>query len=82
MPEVREPEELEEEYDSAYEYYEEDGDLPDDCALRHDGQCGMAGTEWCDFVCSMRDSEFFAGSKAWIKAHTVKHRRKFARRYL
>ncbi len=36
-----------------------------DCGLRHDGQCGLAGTEHCDFICPFRDSEDFAGSAAW-----------------
>ena len=36
-----------------------------ECGLDNDGQCGLAGTEWCDFECPMRDSEFFAGSAAW-----------------
>lgn len=48
------------------EDFEEDDDGWDDCALRADGQCGMAGTEWCDFECPNRDSEHFAGSAAWI----------------
>lgn len=44
-------------------------DLLDECALGPDGQCGHAGSEHCDFVCPMRDSEHFAGSAAWRKKH-------------
>lgn len=40
-----------------------------DCGLGDDGQCGHAGSEQCDFGCPMRDSEWFAGSKAWNKKH-------------
>lgn len=36
-----------------------------DCHLGHDGQCGAAGSEWCDFECPMRHSDLFVGSKAW-----------------
>lgn len=45
-------------------------DLDDmECGLRADGQCSMAGTEHCDFVCPHRHSENFVGSAAWIKKH-------------
>lgn len=27
------------------------------CGLRHDGYCGNAGTEYCDFECPFRDEE-------------------------
>lgn len=50
---------------------DEEDDL-DECALRPDGQCGMAGSEWCDWECPMRNSEFFAGSDAWRKNHSRK----------
>lgn len=40
-----------------------------DCHLGADGQCGAAGSEDCDWNCPYRDSELFAGSKAWMKAH-------------
>lgn len=55
-------------------HFECDGDLYDeddemdrehDCGLMDDGQCALAGTEWCDFECPYRDSEDFAGSEAW-----------------
>lgn len=55
----------------------DDGD-PDEfdddfeCGLRRDGQCGMAGSEYCDFNCPNRESEFFAGSAAWRKKHARK----------
>jgi hypothetical protein len=26
-------------------------DWPDDCQMHHDGQCGAAGSEYCDFEC-------------------------------
>ena len=54
------------------EYYDGCDDESDDdaeCGLSPDGQCGLAGSEHCDFDCPYRDSEFFAGSKAWDKAH-------------
>jgi len=41
----------------------------DDCGLCDDGQCTMAGTEYCDFECQNRDSELFVGSKVWKKKH-------------
>ena len=40
-----------------------------ECQLMRDGQCLLAGSQWCDFECPMRDSEHFAGSAAWNKAH-------------
>lgn len=46
----------------------DDTDLDEDCGLMPDGQCLNAGTEHCDFSCPNRDSEDFAGSKAWMKA--------------
>jgi hypothetical protein len=53
--------------------YDDDSDDPEeddfDCGLMADGQCTMAGSEDCDFSCPNRDSELFAGSKAWMKAH-------------
>jgi hypothetical protein len=36
-----------------------------ECGLGRNGQCSLAGTEHCDFVCPFRDSEDFAGSAAW-----------------
>lgn len=56
-------------YDEDYIEPEDEWDELDECGLMHDGQCTQAGTEHCDFVCPMRDSEFFAGSKAWRKKH-------------
>lgn len=47
----------------------DDFDPADECMLRPDGQCGAAGSEWCDFECPYRDSELFAGSEAWSKKH-------------
>lgn len=46
----------------------------DECGLGSDGQCSMAGSEHCDFCCPNRDSELFAGSKAWCRAHGVQYR--------
>ncbi len=40
-----------------------------DCHLMDDGQCLAAGSEDCDWNCPYRDSELFAGSKAWMKKH-------------
>lgn len=45
-----------------------------DCHLGPDGQCGKAGSEECDWECPMRNSEFFAGSAAWIKKHSKKRK--------
>lgn len=58
--------------DNEYDDYDDewnDCDLMDECGLGHDGQCSMAGTEHCDFVCPMRNSEDFCGSKAWNEKH-------------
>jgi hypothetical protein len=52
---------------------EEDFDPADECMLGPDGQCGLAGSEWCDFECPLRDSEFFAGSAAWRAKHEKKN---------
>jgi hypothetical protein len=52
------------------DYDEDDGGwLEQECGLMHDGQCSLAGSEHCDFVCPYRDSEDFAGSAAWHKKH-------------
>lgn len=51
---------------------ENEFDPMDECGLAHDGQCSMAGTEHCDFVCPMRNSEEFCGSAAWKKKHGIK----------
>lgn len=54
--------------------FDDFGDLEDenadDCMLLDDGQCMAAGSEWCEFECSYRDSELFAGSKAWDEKHS------------
>ena len=55
-------------YDDDYEV-EDDDDEYDDCGLMPDGQCLKAGSEECDWVCPMRNSEFFAGSAAWCRKH-------------
>jgi hypothetical protein len=49
-----------------------DLDPADDCMLMDDGQCMAAGSEWCEFECPHRDSEDFAGSKAWNEKHGIK----------
>ena len=56
-----------EDYDD--EEIDELAELLDACMLGEDGQCGLAGSEHCDWECPMRDSKYFAGSKAWMKAH-------------
>lgn len=64
------------------DYYDEDHadadedfeDEWDNCGLGDDGQCSLAGSEHCDFSCANRDSELFAGSRAWCKKHKVKYR--------
>ena len=55
-------------WDFDYDDYddEDEFDPSDDCMLGDDGQCGAAGSEWCDFECPYRDSELFAGSAAWL----------------
>lgn len=55
--------------DDDNEYEDDEDAILGECGLMHDGQCSQAGTEHCDFVCPMRDSEEFCGSKAWIKKH-------------
>lgn len=51
------------------DFYEDEDSSEDDllqeCGLMHDGQCSQAGTEHCDFICPMRQSDQFCGSKAW-----------------
>ena len=50
--------------------FEDDDDFTDMmCGLHGDGQCGNAGSEYCDFECPYRDSELFAGSAAWRAKH-------------
>lgn len=56
-------------FDDDYED-EDDFDPADDCMLGDDGQCGAAGSEWCEFECPYRDSELFAGSAAWCAKHS------------
>lgn len=57
-------------YDDDNEYDADDDDWLDmECGLASDGQCSQAGTEHCDFVCPRRNSENFAGSKAWRVKH-------------
>lgn len=54
------------------DFYDDEGelDLDADCGLMGDGQCMLAGTEWCDFECPHRDSELFAGSAANLAARS------------
>ncbi len=56
-----------------FDFEEDDGDEYendlDDCGLMNDGQCGYAGSEYCDFECPYRDSDLFAGSEAWHRKH-------------
>ena len=56
--------------------YPDDGEPEDElamaeleCGLHRDGQCSLAGSEHCDFICPFRSSEDFAGSAAWIAKH-------------
>lgn len=51
---------------------DEHDDFETECGLGPDGQCGMAGSEHCDFCCPMRNSEYFAGSTAWNEKHKTK----------
>lgn len=58
-------------------FFDDDGKLDDEddftdmmCGLHSDGQCGNAGSEYCDFECPYRDSELFAGSDAWCAKHS------------
>lgn len=53
------------------DFYDEEDELDreHDCGLDGEGQCSLAGTEWCDFECPYRDSELFAGSEAWRRKH-------------
>ena len=52
--------------------YDPEDEFEFDCHLGPDGQCGKAGSEECDWECPMRNSEFFAGSAAWIRKHRKK----------
>lgn len=63
-------------YDDFDDVYDDEDELDReaDCGLMDDGQCMLAGTEWCDFECPNRDSELFAGSEAWRKKHERKAR--------
>lgn len=54
--------------DDPRDWDEEDGD-DIDCGLMPDGQCAMAGSEECDWVCPHSRSEHFAGSAAWRRKH-------------
>lgn len=49
---------------------DDDDSMDDECGLTDGGQCMLAGTEHCDFECPWRDSERFAGSRAWIEKHS------------
>jgi len=41
----------------------EDDAFDEDCGLNFDdGQCALAGTEYCDWHCSWRNSDQFAGN--------------------
>jgi hypothetical protein len=33
------------------DFDDEDDEWPADCHMHHDGQCGAAGSEWCEFEC-------------------------------
>jgi hypothetical protein len=60
-------EELKAEFDP-YDDYDEPDPMEEaelECGLGGDGQCSLAGSEHCDFVCPFRESEDFAGSAAW-----------------
>lgn len=61
----------EDEYNDYNDGLDGEQDVEDDfdCHLGRDGQCTAAGSEMCDWECPMRDSEFFAGSKAWNEKH-------------
>ena len=58
--------------DDPRDWDEEDGDY-EDCGLMPDGQCLKAGSEECDWECPNRNSELFAGSRAWCKKRGVKY---------
>lgn len=55
--------------DDDYDDDFEDEDDLFDCHLMADGLCGKAGSEECDWECPLRNSEFFAGSEAWMRKH-------------
>lgn len=57
-------------YDDCCSDYDDDG-LDDEtaeaemnCSMRPDGQCGQAGSEYCDFVCPFRDENSSEDSPA------------------
>jgi hypothetical protein len=64
----------EDDWDEHGDFAEDMDDEEDECGLGDDGQCALAGTEHCDFSCMWRDSELFAGNKAWRKNHRRKKR--------
>lgn len=33
---------------------DDEDDLYDECGMRPDGQCSMAGSEWCDWSCPVQ----------------------------
>ena len=42
---------------------DEDDAFDEDCGLNfEDGQCALAGTEHCDWICPNRNSDQFAGN--------------------
>ena len=70
---------IQEDIDDEMQRYDDDGEEMDpleeamgECQLMPDGQCLLAGSEHCDFECPMRDSEHFAGSRAWLRKHDAK----------
>lgn len=42
--------------------------LADQCGSHRDGQCDLAGTEWCDWSCPLHDEVFRAAIRRARKA--------------
>lgn len=42
-------------FDYADDDLEDDDDLVEDCHMGPDGQCDMAGSEWCDWDCPLAE---------------------------
>lgn len=52
-----------------YDEFDDDGCREDECGLCPDGQCTMAGSEFCDFQCAERNGPWFAGNPEFAERH-------------
>ena len=57
-------------YDPHDDFEDDDfDDGMDECGLCPDGQCTMAGSEYCDFECADRNGPYFAGNPMFAERH-------------